>query len=94
MDIHECFEDEELGISKRRKRGPRNLKFDAKKQGKVVLQDENIQTIGDEQEDMHDEEEEEVLTLPRGDGDNHRDDNDNDLELRDEYEDLGLDFDN
>ncbi|OMO83835.1 hypothetical protein COLO4_22352 [Corchorus olitorius] len=90
MDIHECFEDEELGISK----SPRNLKFDAKKRGKVVLQDENIQTIGDEQEDMHDEKEEEVLTLPRGDGDNHRDDNDNDLELRDEYDDSGLDFDN
>ncbi|XVF15449.1 hypothetical protein REPUB_Repub09cG0154400 [Reevesia pubescens] len=91
MDIHECFDDEELGIgtSKKRKRGPRNLQFDVKKKGKAILQEEDIQTIGNEEVHLQDEDDENLIVLGE-DEDIH---DDNDLELGDGNDDLELEDD-
>ncbi|XVE95423.1 hypothetical protein REPUB_Repub02eG0095700 [Reevesia pubescens] len=80
MDIHECFDNDELriGTSKKRKRG------------KAILQEEDIQTTGNEEVHLQDEDDENLIVL-REDKDIH---DDNDLELGDENDDLELGDDN
>ncbi|WCJ31620.1 hypothetical protein M5689_013098 [Euphorbia peplus] len=48
MDMSECFEDdEEIGTSNKRKRGPRNLKYGTKDKGKAhnIVGDDGIEDL-------------------------------------------------
>ncbi|WRX09319.1 hypothetical protein QQP08_001806, partial [Theobroma cacao] len=84
----ECFEDEGLSLAKKESmiKSSRNLQFDAKRKSKIILQNEDIQSIGEEEENLQDKKEEDVVVLKEDEGSH----DDNDLELEDDDNDLEL----
>ncbi|EOX94281.1 Uncharacterized protein TCM_003861 [Theobroma cacao] len=79
----ECFEDEGLRLAKKK---AWNLQFDAKRKSKIILQNEDIQSIGEEEENLQDKEEEDMVVLKEDEGSH----DDNDLELEDDDNDLAF----
>ncbi|XP_057976403.1 uncharacterized protein LOC131163717 [Malania oleifera] len=76
MNVNECFEDNGgVGDSKKSKRGPRNLRFDHRGEGKSVEEDD-IELIDEEEGDEEEEEQEEMIVVDDeeyGDGDDDGD---------------------
>ncbi|XP_050259839.1 uncharacterized protein LOC126704890 [Quercus robur] len=84
MDIHECFEVNEEGCSRKRKRGPRNLNAKKKSKEKVieVEEPEEIVDVGDDEEDVQEDANDEMILQ------DDEDDNFIDLDYGDDFDDF------
>ncbi|WRX15050.1 hypothetical protein QQP08_007537 [Theobroma cacao] len=80
MDIHECFEDEGIETSKKRKHGPSNLPFDAKRKIKLFCKMKIFNQL------LRRKKTDEMVVLREDEGNN----DDNNLELEDKDDDLEL----
>uniref|UniRef100_A0A7N2LQ18 Uncharacterized protein n=1 Tax=Quercus lobata TaxID=97700 RepID=A0A7N2LQ18_QUELO len=84
MDIHECFEVNEEGCSRKRKGGPRNLNAKKKSKEKVfeVEEPEEIVDVGDDEEYVQEDANDEMILQ------DDEDDNFIDLDYGDDFDDF------
>ncbi|XP_030931017.1 uncharacterized protein LOC115956884 [Quercus lobata] len=84
MDIHECFEVNEEGCSRKRRRGSRNLNAKKKSKEKVieVEEPEEIVDVGDDEEDVQEDANDEMILQ------DDEDDNFIDLDYGDDFDDF------